>query len=86
MRWNSTTGVTEIPPEEQDMGSSVGSPLVGGRVRQGRLKTPALPSEELYVGNLSFYTNEDNLREYASQYGTIETVKLVYDRRGLSKG
>lgn len=34
----------------------------------------------LYVGNLSFNTSEDSLREVFSQFGEMDEVKLVMDR------
>ena len=35
---------------------------------------------KLYVGNLSFNTSEDALRELFAQHGTVESVKLISDR------
>ncbi|MBN9122898.1 MAG: RNA-binding protein [Planctomycetes bacterium] len=34
----------------------------------------------LYVGNMSFSTTEDRLREVFSQYGTVTKVQLIMDR------
>ncbi|AMV23636.1 RNA recognition motif protein [Gemmata sp. SH-PL17] len=34
----------------------------------------------LYVGNMSFSTTEDQLREVFSQYGTVTKVQLIMDR------
>jgi|SRR5690349_5186826 RNA recognition motif-containing protein len=42
---------------------------------------------KLYVGNLSYSANEDELRELFSQYGTVESVAVITDRdTGRSKG
>jgi cold-inducible RNA-binding protein len=42
---------------------------------------------KLYVGNLSYQTTEDELRDLFSQAGTVTAVDLIKDRdTGLSKG
>ncbi len=44
-------------------------------------------SMKLYVGNLSFGTTEDDLRQLFSQAGTVESVSMVTDRdTGRSRG
>ena len=37
-------------------------------------------AKNLYVGNMSFSTTEDRLREIFSQYGTVTKVQLIMDR------
>ncbi|HUX14303.1 MAG TPA: RNA-binding protein [Spirochaetia bacterium] len=42
---------------------------------------------KLYVGNLSYDTNEDELRSMFSAYGTINSVAVITDRdTGRPKG
>jgi RNA recognition motif-containing protein len=42
---------------------------------------------KLYVGNLSYDTTEDELREFFAQAGTVNAVDLIKDRdSGRSKG
>jgi RNA recognition motif-containing protein len=42
---------------------------------------------KLYVGNLSWNTTEDGLKEYFSKYGTVTSTSIVIDRAtNRSKG
>lgn len=42
---------------------------------------------KIYVGNLSYGTSEDQLREFFGQYGQIDDIKLITDHQtGRSKG
>jgi RNA recognition motif-containing protein len=44
-------------------------------------------SMKLYVGNLSFETSGDNLRQHFEKAGTVETATVVEDRdTGRSRG
>ena len=44
-------------------------------------------SMKLYVGNLSFETSSENLRQHFTQAGTVETATVVEDRdTGRSRG
>jgi len=41
----------------------------------------------IYVGNVPFQTNEDQLKELFEQYGRVEQAKIIVDRgTGRSKG
>lgn len=43
--------------------------------------------KKLYVGNLSYNTMEDGLRNYFQNYGAVASVKIITDRdTGYSKG
>lgn len=43
--------------------------------------------KKLYVGNLSFNTYEDGLRDLFQQFGTVVSAKIITDRdSGSSKG
>ena len=42
---------------------------------------------KIYVGNLSFQTGEDTLRELFSQHGEVEEIVIITDREtGRSRG
>lgn len=42
---------------------------------------------KLYIGNLSFSVTEEALSEKLSEFGTVESVKIITDRdSGQSKG
>ncbi len=44
-------------------------------------------SKKLYVGNLSYSTTDESLRDAFSQCGTVESAKVIMDRdSGRSKG
>jgi RNA recognition motif-containing protein len=44
-------------------------------------------ASKLFVGNLSYQTHEDDLKEYFSQAGSITTVNLMLDKfTGKSRG
>jgi RNA recognition motif-containing protein len=36
---------------------------------------------KLYVGNLPFRSTEDEVRELFAQYGSVESVRLIQDKR-----
>ena len=41
----------------------------------------------IYIGNLSFDTNEDDLRQAFEAYGKVEDVRIIKDKyTGKSKG
>ncbi len=39
-----------------------------------------MSQKKLYVGNLSFQSGEDDVREAFSQFGTVESVAMIMDR------
>jgi len=44
-------------------------------------------AKKLYVGNLSYNTTEDGLRNLFSAFGTVASAKIIFDREtGNSKG
>ncbi len=46
-----------------------------------------MQNNKLFVGGISWNTTEDQLKEYFSQIGEVEEVKIITDRMtGRSKG
>jgi RNA recognition motif-containing protein len=44
-------------------------------------------AKKLYVGNLSYNTTEDNLRNLFAEFGNVASAKIIFDREtGNSKG
>ena len=44
-------------------------------------------AKRIYVGNLSFQTTEDDLRDMFAQAGPVDSVRIIVDRNtGRSKG
>jgi len=44
-------------------------------------------AKKLYVGNLSYNTTEDGLRNLFSEFGSVASTKIIFDREsGNSKG
>jgi RNA recognition motif-containing protein len=44
-------------------------------------------ASKIYVGNLSFQSSEDDLRELFEKHGTVESVAIITDRdTGRSRG
>jgi RNA recognition motif-containing protein len=53
----------------------------------GRFSAGETMGKRLYVGNLSYDATESSINELFSQFGSVESVKLITDRdTGRSKG
>jgi nucleolin len=44
------------------------------------------PHKMLYIGNLYYEVTSEQLQKVFSRFGEVESVKIVYDNRGLSRG
>lgn len=43
--------------------------------------------KSIYVGNLSFHSTEDSVRNLFEQYGAVQSVKVITDQEtGRSRG
>lgn len=44
-------------------------------------------TKKLYVGNLPYQTNENEIQEFFAQHGTVHSVRIITDREtGKSRG
>lgn len=64
--------------------------IIRGIIKNRPKKTTAQrypANEQLYVGNLSYQVNGFHLKEFFSQYGEVQNVRLIKNpRTGRSKG
>jgi nucleolin len=47
---------------------------------------PPAPNNVVYVGNLYYEVGEDQLEKVFSRFGTVKTVRIMRDNKGLSRG
>jgi nucleolin len=66
-------------------GKREGSLRKGGRDGNFPVE-PVEPGKVLYVGNLYYEVNEDQLKRIFSRFGAIDSIKIVRDNRNLSRG
>ncbi|XP_021378791.1 transformer-2 protein homolog alpha-like isoform X1 [Mizuhopecten yessoensis] len=74
------------PPRRGYRGKRDTSPMSNRRRHQGNRDNPE-PTRCLGIFGLSLYTQERDLRDVFSRYGSLEEVQVVYDRQsGRSRG
>ncbi|KAF2035742.1 RNA-binding domain-containing protein [Setomelanomma holmii] len=56
------------------------------RKPRARRENNTPPNNTLYIGNLYYEVTADQLKRVFSRFGEVESVKIVYDNRGLSRG
>ncbi|NXU48937.1 BOLL protein, partial [Turnix velox] len=52
----------------------------------GTPKFGTVTPNRIFVGGIDFKTNENDLKKFFAQYGSVKEVKIVNDRAGVSKG
>ena len=50
------------------------------------VEEPGNPKETVFVSNLFFDINADDLRQHMEQFGVVENATVITDSRGISKG
>ncbi|KAI5295139.1 hypothetical protein KEM52_002266, partial [Ascosphaera acerosa] len=90
VRWNSGESAANGQPEPAYAAGGAAAPAPNaGAVRRTAYKPqrpPPDPCETVYIGNLFFDVTQDQLRAHCEQFGKVESVRIIYDARGLSKG
>ncbi|KAH7086920.1 hypothetical protein FB567DRAFT_55210 [Paraphoma chrysanthemicola] len=56
------------------------------RPHRARRENDTPPSNTLYIGNLYYEVTADQLKRVFTRFGEVESVKIIYDNRGLSRG
>jgi RNA recognition motif-containing protein len=54
--------------------------------RTPRTPRNTTPNNTLYIGNLYYEVSGEQLKNVFSKFGEVESTKIVYDNRGLSRG
>jgi nucleolin len=57
-----------------------------GAPRAPRRERNAVPNNTVYVGNLYYEVSADQLKRVFGRFGEIDSVRIIYDNRGLSRG
>ncbi|KAF2874821.1 RNA binding domain-containing protein [Massariosphaeria phaeospora] len=50
------------------------------------VNSSAEPNNTVYVGNLYYEVTEEQLKRVFSRFGSIKSIKVLFDNRGLSRG
>lgn len=50
------------------------------------VEQPGNPKQTVFVSNLFFDINADDLRKHMEQFGIVENATIITDSRGISKG
>lgn len=66
--------------------AAAAAPKTSSRPQRERSGTPAEPNKVLYVGNLYYEVTPEQLKRVFSRFGDVDSIKIVYDNRGLSRG
>ncbi|KAG9188434.1 hypothetical protein G6011_02357 [Alternaria panax] len=99
---NLTPAQQEVQAEPTDASATVGADALDAAVKhaersqrsergQRSERTPrtprnTTPNNMLYIGNLYYEVTAEQLKRVFSKFGEVESTKIVYDNRGLSRG
>ena len=92
---NLTPAQQEVQAEPTDASATVGADALDAAVEhadkgktfeKSRTARTAPPNNMLYVGNLYYEVTAEQLKRVFSKFGDVESTRIVYDNRGLSRG
>ncbi|KAH7372365.1 RNA binding domain-containing protein [Pyrenochaeta sp. MPI-SDFR-AT-0127] len=98
---NLTPAHQQVQAEPIDAGATVGADSLAAaaantpnkapesrerKPRSPREDSPTEPNNTLYIGNLYYEVTGDQLKRVFSRFGEVDSVKIIYDNRGLSRG
>jgi nucleolin len=91
---NLTPAQQEAQAAPTDAAKTVGPDALEAVFENPRERKPRTPREPrnnapnnmLYIGNLYYEVTADQLKRVFSRFGDIESVKIVFDNRGMSRG
>jgi hypothetical protein len=92
---NLTPAQQQVQAEPTDASATVGVDALEAAVktaenaqRSPKSRTPRVttPNNMLYIGNLYYEVTGEQLKRVFSRFGEVESTKIVYDNRGLSRG
>ena len=84
---SATTAAETIRGYAADAAAAAGIGAATAQVPAGRSGGEGAPqSTTIYVGNLFFDVTEEILKKEFQRFGDVDTVRIIRDGRGLSKG
>ncbi|KAJ4345255.1 uncharacterized protein N0V89_011385 [Didymosphaeria variabile] len=78
--------VQAAPADAQDTPDFGASELESKQRAARRANKDLTPNNTVYVGNLYYEVTADQLKRVFGRFGEVDSVRVIYDNRGLSRG
>lgn len=78
-----TVGIDALEQAAKPRASGKPAAHTNSRMKRER---STVPNKTVYVGNLYYEVTSEQLKRVFNRFGEVESVRLVYDNRGLSRG
>jgi hypothetical protein len=87
-------GLTPAPKDATDASATVGADALESVAQaptentRSRTRSPPNnpPNKVVYVGNLFYEVTTEQLTQIFSRFGEVDTARIIYDPRGMSRG